>query len=686
MLFCRNKQHDSLLKVTTFCTIVAIILSTILPANALASPPKFWKESAYAIECKNTPLSVVLRDFAKSFSVDPVIDASVSGNCDGWRRSENAIFFLDNIATEFKFQWFVYKTKIYFSSVSDQHTKRLKLSDGLKKALIGVGVFQKKFGWGELPGEKAVLVSGPKRYIDMIERLGKKQKDKTTKKSTEKNENVYVFPLKYASVMDRTITIRRKKTVIPGVATILKGLLVRSGSTPNPKLTGIGADVDSSKTENFLTMGRGVKKGASVEADVRTNSVIIKSATKDFDYYQELIDELDQVRNLIEIDAIIVDISREKLKDIGVNLDYSNTRTGENGGFRTFDRLQANPLNPVANVNATVLINDLNQFQANLKLMQGRGDASIIANTSILTMENEPAVIDLSETVFIQNIAERVATVEPVTAGTLLNVTPKSIDDIDSPKIGLAVEIEDGKVIQNVQSNGLPSIRKTNISTRAIIDQSRSLVIGGYHVNSTEDTVNKVPGVGDVPILGHLFSSRKKKVLNRERLFILTPRISETSHNPADFSSTGSANLIADQVQQIQNRWLNANRSYVEKTLALFKLLAVQKMPYGYMKKYKKESALPFKCLQKGIEFDFSRIGYHVDGHGIRAYIGSVTNRSDEAVTVKENSCIGAGLIGVSLYPKKALAPGESTTMFSALEYARMNESNKVALDMVNDR
>lgn len=677
MLFFHKKSYIPVFHAIFFHVISFLVVSVVLSKNAFANAPKFWKDSAYAIECKETPINIVLRDFAKSFSVDPVIDSSVSGICDGWRRSENAIFFLDNVAAEFKFQWFVYKTKIYFSAVSDQQTKRLKLSEGLKKALVGVGVFQKKFGWGELPGEKAVLVSGPKRYISIIERLNKKEKEKKEKKEAEEKANVYVFPLKYASVMDRTITIRGKKTIIPGVATILKGLLARSGSTANPKFTNINSDVDTKRSESMLKMGRNVKTGTSVEADVRTNSVIIKSATHDFDYYQQLILDLDEVRNLIEIDAIIVDVNREKLKDIGVNLEYRNNRTGENGGFRTFDRVAQNALNPVANVNATVLINDFNRFQANLKLMQGRGDASIIANTSILTMENEPAVIDLSETVFIQNISERVANVEPVTAGTLLNVTPKSIDDIDSPKIGLSIEIEDGKVIQSSQVNGLPSIRKTNISTRAIIDQSRSLVIGGYHVNSYEDTLTKIPGVGDIPVLGNLFSSRKKKVTNRERLFILTPRISETSHNPADFSSTGSGNLIADQIEQIRQRWLNANRNYVEKTLALFRSLAIEKLPSGYMKKYKKKTILPFQCAQKDITFNFSRTGYYVDGHGIRAYIGYATNNSNEAITVKESFCVGDGLIGISLYPKKAIAPGESTRVFGALEYLRMNKKDE---------
>lgn len=666
--FARNKN----IVAATACYLVALVIIPLTSMTAHTAPPKFWAESGYAIECKNTPLKDVLFDFAKSFGVSASVDGDVYGVCDGWRRADNAIIFLEEIATEFKVQWFVYKSKIYFSPMVDQTTKRLHLSNGLKDALIGIGVFQEKFGWGELPDENAVLVSGPTRYLSIIESLMDKEKIKSS--SSNKEDQVFVFPLKYASVSDRKITIRGKTTVIPGVTAILQGLL---GGSPKSQatLTGVNATEGEPNTSNLLTMGRDGK--TYVEADVRTNSVIIKSANRSYGYYRKLIKKLDIVKNLIEIDAVIVDISREKLHDIGVNLKYNNTKNNiEGGGFRTFD--QASTLvNPIANINATFLIRDINKFQANLKFLEGKGDASIVANTSILTMENEPAVIDLSETVFIQNIAERVATVEPVTAGTLLNVTPKSVSNADGDKINLVVDIEDGQIIKSAQTDGLPAIRRTNISTRAIIDQNRSLVVGGYHVKSYENTVRKLPGFGDIPILGHLFSNRKKKVSNRERLFILTPRVSPTYHNPADYSTTGSGNLIADTIQQMDRRWRDANRSYVDKTISLFKALAVNSIPQGFKRVSHRRIDLPFQCFQDGIEFKFDSGGYRVDGGGITAYVGTAINIQDTPVKIKENSCIGPGLIGVSAYPKQNIEPMGRTVMLVGLENARMLEESK---------
>lgn len=632
-----------------------------------AAPPAFWSESGYAIECKMTSIHDVLLDFSESFGVSASIDGKIYGMCDGWRRADNAIVFLEELSTEFKIQWFVYKSKIYFSPKADQTAKRIQLSSGLKDALKGVGVFQEKFGWGELPDESAVLVSGPSRYISIIESLIVKKKPHGT--SSSKEGQVFVFPLKYASVSDRTIKIRGKTTVIPGVTSILQGLLV--GREKNQtKLTGIDAKGNEPNTSNLLTLGREGK--TYVEADVRTNSVIIKSAKKSYNYYEKLINDLDIVKNLIEIDAVIVDISREKLHDISVNLQYNNIEDNiRQGGFRTFDQ-EATQLNAIGDINATFLIRDINKFQADLKFLEGHGDASIVANTSILTMENEPAVIDLSETVFIQNIAERVATVEPVTAGTLVNITPKTIKNINNNKIGLIVDIEDGQIIKSGQIDGLPSIRKTNISTRAIIDQNRSLVIGGYHVKSYENTVRKLPAVGDIPVLGQLFSSRKKKVSNRERLFILTPRVSNTHHNPADYSTTNSGNLISDYIHKMEQRWKDANRSYVDKTTSLFAALAINSMPDGYKKTSHKKIKYPFQCTQDGVEFVFDLGGYRVDGKGITAYVGTVINVIDAPVTVKESSCIGPGLIGVSIYPKQKIHPNQRAVVFLSFENSRM--------------
>ncbi|WP_338564743.1 hypothetical protein [Erwinia sp. E_sp_W01_6] len=126
-------------------------------SHSYASTPDEWKDGAYAYSADNTPLSVILQDFASSHGVD----ANVAGLPDTFvtarLRSDNAEAFLNRLALEYRFQWFVYNNTIYVSPQSEQTSRRLKISPDaapdLKQALQGVGLLESRFGWGELPDE-----------------------------------------------------------------------------------------------------------------------------------------------------------------------------------------------------------------------------------------------------------------------------------------------------------------------------------------------------------------------------------------------------------------------------------------------------------------------------------------------------------------------------------------------------
>ena len=105
--------------------------------------------------------------------------------------------------------------------------------------------------------------------------------------------------------------------------------------------------------------------------------------------------------------------------------------------------------------------------------MQSRGAANILSQPSILTADNLGAMIDLSETFYISLRGERVATVTPVTVGTSLRVTPRYIAAAQGGQVELTVDIEDGSVQSEVEIDGLPTVRKSNISTLAVVGISR---------------------------------------------------------------------------------------------------------------------------------------------------------------------------------------------------------------------
>ena len=652
--------------------VLVLVMFSLTNNSMTFAMPEFWKTSAYAIECTQTPVKDVLEDFSRNFGVSLVVTGALSGRCDSWTRSDSAEKFLDMLGHKHQFQWFVYKGSLYVSSHNDSKTKRLEASAEFKDALIGLGLYQKKFGWGELTDEEVVLITGPSRYVNFISQLTNQESEA---KRRNVNGDVHIFKLKYAPVADRTITIRDKDVVIPGISTILKNLLEDKKSID--RLESNGEDSESKPSRKTSRV--------YVESDVRTNSILIRAPEKDYDFYKNIISDLDVDSHLVEIDAIIVDINREKLKEVGANFSFTdkNDRFSINTATSGFD---SGSLGAALNANATILIDDLGQFYSSLKALESEGDASIVANTSILTLDNQPAVIDLSETVYIRSVGERVIDVQPVTAGTLLNVIPNTVDTPEGAKIKLQVDIEDGKLFQAGDNDDTPSVQRTTISTKAIIDQNRSLVIGGYHVQTHSTDNSGIPLLKDVPILGKLFSSNFEQSTHLERLFILTPRISPTYHNPEDYSSTGNSDLIAKAVESVRARWADASRSYVEKTERLLTALASKKIPRGYQFGYTDNKHLGFTCSQNAIEYSFDD-GQQVVGKGLTAYIGLVTNTSSVPIVVNESACRGAGLIGVSLFPDVALEPGARAEIFVSLESARMDVNYRQRLvDNLDDK
>jgi type III secretion protein C len=156
-------------------------------------------------------------------------------------------------------------------------------------------------------------------------------------------------------------------------------------------------------------------------------------------------------------------------------------------------------------------------------VLEKQGQARIQSRPAVLTLDNLGALLNLSETFYVRVTGERYASVSPVTAGTSLRVTPRLITG-EPASIQLAIDIEDGQ-IQDRQIDTLPTVRRSTVSTQAIVRHSESLLIAGYSTDQAVETLQKVPVLGDLPAVGPLFRSQIKTTQKRERLFLIRPRL-----------------------------------------------------------------------------------------------------------------------------------------------------------------
>jgi type III secretion protein C len=211
---------------------------------AKAATPASWKETGFSINADGMPLREVLDAFGQAYGVRISYSMKETSPLRGRLKAENGTDFLNRLTATHNFRWFVYNDTLYVVPSSDNTSMRLQVGEDAvqdaKTALVGLGLYDARFGWGELPDEGVVVVSGPREYVtlarDILLPEGKRAEE--VQKQTLKGKQIMVFRLKYASATDRVINTRGQKETIPGIKTILNGLLSSGGGASLDKVTG----------------------------------------------------------------------------------------------------------------------------------------------------------------------------------------------------------------------------------------------------------------------------------------------------------------------------------------------------------------------------------------------------------------------------------------------------------------
>jgi len=497
-------------------------------------------------------LHQVLSEFAARFSLSldmPTgLDAPVTGQLSGLTATE----FIERLAGIYGFNWFTHAGTLYIAGNKDIVVRTLpstQAGSGLKlrQLLTELRVLDPRFGWGELPEQGMVVVSGPPAYVRLVEATV------AAIPSVPGAMQVSVFKLKHASAEDRTVTFRDRQIVTPGVATILRNLVSGNQALVVPKAGLIG------------NPSPGLRP--SIQSDARLNAIIVQDLPERLPTYQKLIATLDIPTSLIEIEAMIIDVNANRLEELGIGWDPVGLPVGQTVGQTAGQTGQAGlsagglapgggevnqpadhhnvssvarPSGASANI-TTMVANGARHFVSRLGMLAQQGDASIHARPSILTTENIGAVIDLSETFYIQTTSDRSAPVTPITAGTTLRVTPRLQGEGDQAVVRLHVDLEDGQIQASSMAGGTPSLRRGVVSTEASLRKDESLLIGGYNAVQTLKGQDLTPRLSDLPQLGPMWSSKTSDTQRRERLVLIRTKVLDSP--PA--SSAGTIAQIA---------------------------------------------------------------------------------------------------------------------------------------------
>ncbi|WP_323123306.1 type III secretion system outer membrane ring subunit SctC [Burkholderia alba] len=560
-----------------------------------------WRSSAAHVTAEGKDLKDVLRDLLASQGVTASIADNVQGTVTG-RFDMPPQRILDTLAATFGFVWFYDGSVMSISNANDTTRQILRLDNAsisdLNATLHSMRLDDKRFPLTYDSSARTVIISGPPQYVQMVAGVAK-HLDESMQRSN--GTVVRAFKLSSAWAADHNVQLEGKNVVVPGVATIVSNLYhpspagttgakpvsmiggmqrlstmpdasggtsggtpmmpplplgMAGGDAPRSLISGLfggvqssggksGAVTDGTQSGVATDTGQGDQNLPVVEADPTTNSVLIRDTPQRIGLYAPLIEQLDTRPNLIEIEAHIIEINSDLLRQIGVDWRAHNShvdlqtgsgglqQNGYNGNIspnfgvtKLSDGITSVAATPVGGAITAVLGNAGRYLLARITAMESTSEVRIEASPKVATLDNIEAVMDNKTRFFVPVQGYTSGDLYSVSTGVSLRVLPMVVQDNGATRIKLDVHIEDGQLLgHEYDVLGVPSITSSEINTQAFVGEGESLLIAGYSTDSDSNSVARVPWLSKIPLVGALFRNTDQSHKHMERVFLITPRI-----------------------------------------------------------------------------------------------------------------------------------------------------------------
>ncbi len=294
-----------------------------------------------------------------------------------------------------------------------------------------------------------------------------------------------------------------------------------------------------------------VKGAGAIIADQRTNTLILKGTPEALRRMEKLIRQLDRPTKQVYIQAEIVEVSATDGKELGVEWLWKNANfksfqgkvgsdfglvlnpanTGENS--ESSEPSETSPFPTGSGLGIGILNTDV---QAVLHALNERNQVNLLSRPRVVTMDNQEAVIEVGDQIPFKKLNQfGVTSFEFKDATVQLVVKPHIIDSEY-----ILLEVAPKADFQNgFTPDGTPIISTRKASTKVKVRNGETIVIGGLIRDSLIKNQQKVPILGDIPLLGWLFKSTKSTKVKTELIIFITPFILEdeieTQHFQEDF-------------------------------------------------------------------------------------------------------------------------------------------------------
>lgn len=350
-----------------------------------------------------------------------------------------------------------------------------------------------------------------------------------------------------------------------GMGCLLAGVLAGTAQaqfTPFGGGFGGGGTGGGGTTARSSTSGGQPLGGADISFDAETRQMIIVTDDKTMEQMKTVLKGLDRPSPQVLIKVIFLEATYRKDLDIGFAGGYNHDSRLQGVSGVVGQGFGNTPITTLAGIAAqatpgagiySILGSD---FQATLRAIATAGKTEVLSRPSILARNNQSATISLGQQVPLitntrfDNFGNQINTVTYQSVGVNLSVTPfissdGNVEMTVTPEISSLADRSQWVAISGgTNSVAAPVINSRAATTTVVVPNGQTVVIGGLMENTQTDSESKVPGLGDIPLLGNLFKRKVKDNVKRELMIFLTPTIVQAPAQLAGITKSEQENKV----------------------------------------------------------------------------------------------------------------------------------------------
>jgi len=392
--------------------------------------------------------------------------------------------------------------------------------------------------------------------------------------------NIHVVYLKNADATKLAVTLRAALAALPGQnssggATGTAGLASAAASSTSSTSTSSGAfSGSSSSTSDGLASGPSINAqannqpstGGQIQADPSTNSLIISAPEPVYRELRAVIDKLDQRRAQVFVESLIAEVRADKSAELGIqwqglvggvgvlgtNFSTANASGGGsapnilNFAAQFYGYGEDNWRPSVAPGTGFNLAAATSRLGILANFLQSTGTGNVLSTPTLLTLDNEEAKIIVGQNVpFVTGSYTNTGsssntsvnpfqTYERKDVGLTLRVRPQISED-GTIKMVIYQEVSD--VVPGTSSSATgPTTNKRAIESSVLVNDGSVVVLGGLLEDKFYRNEDKVPLLGDVPVLGNLFRSQSRALVKTNLMVFLRPVIVRDAESTESYS------------------------------------------------------------------------------------------------------------------------------------------------------